>query len=62
MMKDLTQEFTEKANLVSTVLICSSEKAKNELGYMERPLETMLTDCYHWLLKEGFPADSTPLK
>jgi nucleoside-diphosphate-sugar epimerase len=47
---DLTPE---KATLVSSELLCDSEKAKQELGYKAVPLPTMLDDCYRWMIKEG---------
>jgi len=43
----------EKAYLVSTKLLCKSDKAKKELGYREVSLETMLEDCHQWLVTEG---------
>ncbi len=47
---DLTPE---KATLLSSELICSSEKAERELGYRSAPLQTMLEDCHRWMLDEG---------
>jgi hypothetical protein len=47
---DLTPE---KATLLSSELLCSSEKAERELGYRGVPLQTMLEDCHRWLLAEG---------
>jgi len=47
---DLTPE---KATLLSSELLCSSEKAERELGYRSVPLETMLEDCHRWMLAEG---------
>jgi len=47
---DLTPE---KAFLVSTHLICSSDKAREELDYKPVPLQAMLSDCHRWLVKEG---------
>ncbi len=47
---DLTPE---KATLLSSELVCSSEKAERELGYRSVPLETMLEDCHRWMLEEG---------
>ena len=43
----------EKATLLSSELLCSSEKAERELGYRSVPLQTMLEDCHHWMLAEG---------
>jgi nucleoside-diphosphate-sugar epimerase len=47
---DLTPE---KATLLSSELVCSSEKAERELGYRGVPLQTMLEDCHRWMLDEG---------
>jgi dihydroflavonol-4-reductase len=47
---DLTPE---KAYLVSTDLLCSSEKAQKELEYKTVSLETMLKDCHAFLIKQG---------
>ena len=47
---DLTPE---KATLLSSDLICSSEKAEQELGYRGVPLRTILQDCHRWMLDEG---------
>ena len=47
---DLTPE---KATLVCGELVCSSEKAEKELGYMAVPLETMLKNCHRWMIQEG---------
>ena len=47
---DLTPE---KATLLSSELLCSSEKADRELGYRSVPLQTMLEDCHRWMLAEG---------
>jgi nucleoside-diphosphate-sugar epimerase len=47
---DLTPE---KATLLSSELLCSSEKAEQELGYRGVPLRTMLEDCHRWMLDEG---------
>jgi len=43
----------EKALLVSTKLICSSDKARKELGYRAVSLEHMLEDCHQWLITKG---------
>ena len=43
---------TEKALLVSSDLVCSSQKAVKELGFSPVPLKTMLKDCHAWLVKE----------
>ena len=47
---DLTPE---KAKLVSSVLVCTSKKAINELDYMPHSLPSMLRDCYQWLKYAG---------
>ena len=47
---DLTPE---KATLLSSELLCSSEKAEQELGYRGVPLGPMLEDCHRWMLDEG---------
>ena len=47
---DLTPE---KALLVSSELICSSEKAERELGYEPAPLPFTLKECFDWLMGEG---------
>jgi len=46
---DLTPE---KALLVSSELVCSSQKAITELGYQPHSLSFMLKDCHQWLIKE----------
>ncbi len=43
----------EKAELVTSELICKSDKAVKALGYKIIPLKTMLTDCHRWLINEG---------
>jgi len=43
----------EKAYLVSTKLICNSDKARKELGYRVVSLEAMLEDCHQWLVTAG---------
>ncbi len=47
---DLTPE---KAALVTTDLLCSSEKAERELGYEPISLSAMLEDCHRWLIQEN---------
>ncbi|RLB43596.1 MAG: oxidoreductase [Deltaproteobacteria bacterium] len=47
---DLTPE---KAALLSADLLCSSDKAENELAYRPVALQVMLEDCYRWLCEEG---------
>ena len=46
---DLTPE---KALLVSSDLVCSTQKAEDELGFQTRSLSSMLKDCYQWMVKE----------
>ena len=41
----------EKAALVSSNLICRSDKAIKDLGYTPVPLVDMLTDCHHWMVE-----------
>ena len=43
----------EKAFLVSTDLVCDSNKAEKELGFKPLPLKKMLEDCHQWLTQEG---------
>ena len=43
----------EKAILVTSQVLCNSQKAKNELDYHSAPLRSMLDDCYQWMLSEG---------
>ncbi|MDQ2798649.1 MAG: SDR family oxidoreductase [Armatimonadota bacterium] len=47
---DMTPEM---AQLLSSVILCRSDKAERELGYRAVPLQTMFEDCYRWLLAEG---------
>lgn len=47
---DLTPE---KAFLVTHNELCSSQKAARELGYKAASLQSMLEDCYRWMLTEG---------
>lgn len=47
---DLTPE---KALLVSSELVCSSQKAIEELNYKPHSLPSMLKDCYEWLKNEN---------
>lgn len=47
---DLTPE---KAALVTTDLLCSSEKAERELGYEPISLSAMQEDCHRWLIQEN---------
>ncbi len=42
----------EVAALMGRVSIVSSMKAQQELGYRVVPLETMVRDCYDWMLAE----------
>jgi hypothetical protein len=34
-------------------LLCSSDKAKQELAYRPVALQVMLEDCHRWLREEG---------
>ncbi len=43
----------EKAILISSELVCSSEKAINELEYNPIPLVKMLEDCHEWMINEN---------
>ena len=43
----------EKAILITSQVLCSSQKAENELDYHSVPLRSMLDDCYRWMLSEG---------
>ncbi len=43
----------EKAILISSELLCSSEKAIKELDFKTVTLQEMLSDCYQWMRKEG---------
>lgn len=47
---DLTPE---KAILITSQILCNSQKVKNELNYNSVPLRSMLYDCYQWMLREG---------
>jgi dihydroflavonol-4-reductase len=43
----------ESAAFLSASLVCRSDKAVRELGYLPVPLRVMLEDCYQWLVAEG---------
>jgi hypothetical protein len=43
----------ESAALLCANLVCRSDKAIRELGYRPTPLQTMLEDCYRWMVAEG---------
>jgi len=43
----------EKAILITSQVLCNSQKAENELDYHSVPLRSMLEDCYQWMLSEG---------
>jgi nucleoside-diphosphate-sugar epimerase len=47
---DLTPE---KVAIVTGSLVCSSEKARRELGYQPAPLHIILQDCHAWMRDEG---------
>ena len=55
---DLTPEM---ATLLSSRILCRSDKAARELGYQAVSLQTMFEDCYQWMAAEGMvdpiPAD-----
>ena len=46
---DMTPEL---AVLLSSTLLCRSDKAMRELGYQAVPLRTMFEDCYRWMMAE----------
>ena len=58
---DFTSRFTgkeppitpEMAAAFSRPCYVASEKARRELGYRVVPLQTMVKDCYDWMLAEG---------
>ena len=58
---DFTSRFTgkeppvtpEMAAAFSRPCYVASEKAQRELGYRVVPLQTMVKDCYDWMLAEG---------
>ena len=43
----------ESAALVCATLSVDSTKAKRELGYVETPLDALLTDTLLWMRQEG---------
>jgi len=43
----------ESAALVCATLSVDSAKAKRELGYVETPLDALLTDTLLWMRQEG---------
>lgn len=43
----------EAVLLLSHNIYCNSKKARTELGYEPRSLESMLEDCHAWMKKEG---------
>ena len=43
----------EMATLLSSAIVCRSDKAMRELGYQAVPLQAMFEDCYRWLVAEG---------
>lgn len=47
---DMTPEM---AALLSSTILCRSDKAERELGYRAIPLQTMFEDCYRWMADEG---------
>jgi nucleoside-diphosphate-sugar epimerase len=40
------------AEMLCLTILCSSAKAERELGYRPASLETMVEDCYRWMLSE----------
>jgi dihydroflavonol-4-reductase len=42
----------EKVFLVTSSMLCSSQKAERELDYKAASLQSMLDDCYQWMLGE----------
>jgi len=44
---------SEAVLLLSQNIYCSSRKAQQELGYKPQSIETMLKDCYEWMLATG---------
>jgi nucleoside-diphosphate-sugar epimerase len=49
----LTPELVRLLRDAPDVSFCDKRKAKEELGYESRDLDTMVKDCYDWLVKEG---------
>ena len=47
---DLTPE---KVILITSQILCNSQKAEKDLNYHSLPLRMMLDDCYQWMLREG---------
>ncbi len=43
----------EAAHITSRALLCSNQKAFEELGHQPVSLEKMFTDCYRWMVAEG---------
>ena len=44
----------ESAAFLCADLTCKSDKAIRELAYRPATLQAMVTDCYRWLIAEGF--------
>jgi dihydroflavonol-4-reductase len=40
------------ADILCEDILCSSQKAVDELGYAPSSLDTMLIDCYQWMVRE----------
>ena len=47
---DLTPEM---ATLLSSAIVCRSDKAAREIGFQSVSLEAMFGDCYQWMAAEG---------
>jgi nucleoside-diphosphate-sugar epimerase len=50
----------ESAAFLCADLTCKSDKAVRELGYSPATLQSMVADCYRWLIAEGFLAGASP--
>jgi nucleoside-diphosphate-sugar epimerase len=49
----LTHELVDLLRDAPDVSFCDKRKAKDELGYESRSLDSMIDDCYNWLVQEG---------
>jgi nucleoside-diphosphate-sugar epimerase len=49
----ITGDLVELLHDAPDVSFCEKRKAKEALGYESRPLDTMIDDCYNWLVREG---------
>ena len=50
---EITPELVDLLHDASDVSFCEKRKARDELGYESRPLDSMIDDCYNWLVREG---------